>query len=117
MISYEKSREVRMDLRWVYITVGSKEEARRIGKVLVTSKLVACVNIFDRMNSIYYWDGKLQDDTEAVLIAKTTRERLPRVFEAVKQQHRYEIPCMISLPIMEGYDPFLEWIEKEVEPG
>ncbi|MEW5908192.1 MAG: divalent-cation tolerance protein CutA [Thermodesulfobacteriota bacterium] len=112
-----RKRKNPTELRFVYITTGSREEAKRIGSILVTSHLAACANIFDRMNSIYFWDGKLQDDTETVLIIKTTRGNLKKVFETVKQHHSYQIPCMISLPIREGYEPFLTWIKDEVTCG
>ncbi|MGD8890918.1 MAG: divalent cation tolerance protein CutA, partial [Desulfobacterales bacterium] len=52
------------------MTAGNKDEARNIGKALVSSKLAACVNILDNMNSFYMWDGELQDDNEVVMIAK-----------------------------------------------
>ncbi len=103
-----------MEPRWVYITVGNPEEAKEIGKALVESKTVACVNILHDMHSIYIWEGKLQEDVETVLIAKTTQEKMPQVIEKVKALHSYECPCIISLPIKEGHDPFLKWIEEQV---
>ena len=65
-----------MTAHLIYMTAGSKEEARKIGKELVTGRLAACVNILDNMNSFYMWDGKIQDDTEVVMIAKTTENRV-----------------------------------------
>jgi periplasmic divalent cation tolerance protein len=111
----EEKKENPSEIRWVYITAGSKEQARQIGKALVLERLAACANIFDQMNSIYFWDGKLQEDLEAVLIVKTTRKHLERVFERVKSLHSYDIPCMVSLPVKEGYELFLQWIRNEVE--
>ena len=65
-----------MRLRLIYMTAGSQEEARKVGKALVESKLAACVNIIDGMNSMYMWEGELQDDREVVLIAKTEENRV-----------------------------------------
>ncbi|MGD9193603.1 MAG: divalent-cation tolerance protein CutA, partial [Desulfobacterales bacterium] len=65
-----------MQINFVYMTAGNKDEARNIGKALVSSKLAACVNILDNMNSFYMWDGELQDDNEVVMIAKTTQDRV-----------------------------------------
>ncbi|PIP37340.1 MAG: divalent-cation tolerance protein CutA [Desulfobacterales bacterium CG23_combo_of_CG06-09_8_20_14_all_52_9] len=103
-----------MELRWVYITVGNSEEAQAIGKALVESRLAACVNIIDNMHSIYYWEGRLQNDTETVLIAKTTKKKVRRLIEKVKSMHSYECPCIISFAMTEGYPPFLQWIEEQV---
>ncbi len=103
-----------MELRWVYITVGRPEEARVIGKTLVESRLSACVNLIDNMHSIYFWKGKLQEDTETVLIAKTTRDRVRPLIEKVKAMHSYECPCILSFAIEDGYPPFLKWIEEQV---
>ena len=102
-----------MEIYMIYITASSKEEARTIGRELVLSKLAACANIFDNMNSFYYWDGKLQDDTEAVLIAKTTKERVPQLIDKVKSLHSYECPCIVTLPVAGGNPAFLNWVVAE----
>jgi len=82
---------------------------------VVTERLAACVNILDQMNSFYMWDGEIQDDTEVVMIAKTTEERVPDLIEKVKSLHSYDCPCMVSLPVSGGHQPFLEWIAGEVK--
>jgi periplasmic divalent cation tolerance protein len=102
-----------MEIRLVYITAGDLEEARKIGKGLVESRLAACVNIIDRMNSFYWWEGEVQDDTEVVLVAKTRADRVPELIEKVKSLHSYQVPCIVSLPILDGYGPFLDWVVKE----
>lgn len=103
-----------MDVRFVYMTAGSLEEARNIARVLVESKLAACVNLIDNMNSFYLWDGKLQDDREVVLIAKTTAGRLTDFTARVKAMHSYDCPCVVSLPVEGGNREFLDWIAAEV---
>jgi len=102
-----------MNHRFVYVTTASREEARAIGRALVEERLVACVNILDGVSSLYWWKGEIQDDREAVLIAKTTSARMPQVIERVKALHSYEVPCVVSLPILEGNPAFLEWIARE----
>ena len=79
------------------------------------SKLAACVNIIDQMNSMYMWEGELQDDSETILIAKTTQDRVPELIEKVKSTHSYDCPCIISFPISDGNDAFLDWIAGEVK--
>lgn len=103
-----------MDYRLIYTTCGSRQEAREIGGRLVENHLAACVNIFDGMNSIYLWEGKLQDDREVVMIAKTTEERVEAVMEKIRAEHSYECPCILSLPISDGNPPFLAWIAEQV---
>jgi periplasmic divalent cation tolerance protein len=65
-----------MKVHLIYMTAGNKEEAKTIGKELITSGLAACVNIVDNMNSMYMWENELQDDNETILIAKTEETRV-----------------------------------------
>ena len=103
-----------MKINFIYMTVGSKDEARKIGRELVATRLAACVNILDNMNSFYMWDGEIQDDTEVVMIAKTTEEQVPELIKKVESMHSYDCPCIVSLPVTGGHQPFLEWINTEV---
>jgi periplasmic divalent cation tolerance protein len=103
-----------MKINFVYMTAGSKAEAREIGRTLVESKLAACVNILDNMNSIYMWEGEAQDDNEVVMIAKTTEARMPQLVEKVKSMHSYDCPCIVAIPAAGGNPAFLDWITAEV---
>jgi periplasmic divalent cation tolerance protein len=102
-----------MDLRLIYITTKDVDEARRIGRSLITERLVACVNIVDAIESLYWWKGEIVDSREAVVIAKTKTALVPAVIEKVKLLHGYECPCVVALPILEGNEDFLRWIENE----
>ena len=102
-----------MDIRLVYMTAGSRDEARKIGQSLVESKLVACVNIVDNMNSLYLWEGALQDDPEVIVIAKTTEQQIPALIEKVNALHSYDCPCVLSIPVESGNPEFLAWIRSE----
>ena len=104
-----------MPIRFIYMTAVSLDEAQRIGRELVSSKLAACVNILPQMQSIYVWEGKLQEDAEVVLIAKTTAARAPELVASVKSLHSYSVPCIVSLAVEDGYPPFLDWIAASVE--
>ena len=103
-----------MAFHFIYMTAGSKEEAKNIGKVLVEARLAACVNIIENMTSVYRWEEKVQQDSEVVLIAKTTEAQVPELIDKVKSVHSYDCPCIVSLPISDGYPPFLDWIKSEV---
>ncbi len=102
-----------MSARFVYITASSEEEAARIGKRLVEDRLVACANIIGSIRSFYWWEGKIQEDQEAVVIVKTREELMERLMDAVRSLHSYECPCVVSLPIVEGNPDFLRWIYDE----
>jgi periplasmic divalent cation tolerance protein len=97
----------------IYVTASDAAEAARIGRELVTSRLCACANIVAPMQSIYWWDGAVHEAEEAVLLLKTTRERVPEVIAAVKALHGYECPCVVAIPISDGNPDFLKWIEAE----
>ncbi len=100
-------------LSFVYITARDKDEARRIGRALVEGRLAACVNVLDGMNSMYWWKGEVQDDAEAVLIAKTRESLVPELVAKVRELHSYECPCIVAVPILDGSADFLKWIEME----
>jgi len=104
-----------MPIRFIYMTAGSLEEARRIGRELVSAKLAACVNILPQMQSIYVWEGKLQEEAEVVMIAKTTAARTAELMAKVKSLHSYTVPCVVSLAVEDGHPPFLEWIAGSVK--
>ncbi len=97
----------------VYMTAGTADEARRIGAALVDEGLCACANVIDGMTSIYRWEGRVQNDTEAVLIAKTREALVDALTERVKALHSYEVPCVVAIPITGGNAEFLDWIGAE----
>lgn len=102
-----------MDTCLVYITASGSEEARRIGRALVAARLAACANVYSAISSIYWWEGEVQEDTEAVLIAKTRKELVPALSDKVREVHSYDCPCIVALPIAGGNPAFLDWIETE----
>ncbi len=105
----------KLKANFIYMTAGSKGEAQKIGKELVAARLAACVNILDNMNAIYLWQGEIQNDAEVVMIAKTTEDRIPQLIKKVESMHSYDCPCIVSLPVLGGYQPFLDWIAAEVK--
>lgn len=102
-----------MNIQLVYMTAGSLEEARTIGRALLERRLAACVNIIENMNSLYMWDGALQDDREVVVLAKTAAHRVPQLVDAVREIHSYDVPCVVSLPLTGGHRAFLDWVAAE----
>lgn len=106
-----------MATRFLYVTAANAEQAKTIGEVLVAERLVACVNILAPMASIYWWQGQIQRDNEAVMIAKTRAELVEQVIARVKALHSYTVPCVVSLAVESGNPDFLQWIADETAPG
>ena len=103
-----------MSHKLIYITAETAAQAKDIGRTLVTEKLVACANIIDGATSIYAWEGKIEEDTESLLIAKTTAESVEKVIARVKELHTYECPCIISMSIDAGNEAYLKWIDNVI---
>lgn len=87
-----------MPIMFVYITNPTKQEARKIAKHLINKKLIACANIYSGINSIYLWKGKMADETEHILIAKTDAKNYNKIAKEVEKIHSYTIPCIIRIP-------------------
>lgn len=88
-------------------------DAERIAKALVEERLAACVNITN-IKSCYIWNGKLDLEAEALLIIKTENRMLERLMAKIRELHSYEVPEIIVLPIIKGYQPYLDWIAGSV---
>jgi len=97
----------------LYVTAGSQGEALKIAKTLVEERLCACVNVFPEISSIYWWEGKVQEDREAVLLVKTRREFAERVKARILEIHSYTCPCILEIPVIGGHEAFLGWILME----
>ena len=97
----------------IYSTTGSVEEARKIARILVEEKHVACVNIIPKIESIYRWQGNIEEDSECVLLAKTTDKNIERTIQKIKEIHSYDVPDIVTIPITSGLKEYLNWIEDE----
>lgn len=104
-----------MTFQLVYVTTRDANEAKKIAQDLLTKRLVACVNIIGPVNSLYAWEGKICDEQEVVLIAKTRQSLVEEITAAVKKLHRYECPCIVSWPLTQGNPDFFDWIEKSTQ--
>jgi len=98
---------------FVYATAADAAEAERIGRAAVSERLAACANVLPAMRSVYWWNGRLEEGSEAVLILKTTRTRLDALVARIKALHSYECPCIEALEIAGGNLDFLAWIARE----
>jgi periplasmic divalent cation tolerance protein len=102
------------DKKLVFTTAGSHEEARKIGRALVERRMAACVNIVPRVESVYRWEGKVEEAQEWLLIIKTTTAAFERVREAIRELHSYNLPECICVSIEDGSPEYLQWIGESV---
>ena len=95
----------------VLITAGSEEEAHKIAELLVNEKKAACVNILPAVDSLFWWEGKIESARESLLLVKTKASLFPEIVELVNRTHSYEVPEIIALPIIAGSEDYLKWLD------
>jgi len=100
-----------------YVTTADADEARRIAKVLVEERLAACVNIIERIESVYRWEGEVHFSGEAAFLAKTTEKCFDAFTARIRELHSYELPCIVAVPLARGEAGFLSWIGENVRFG
>lgn len=102
------------DVVFVYVTTKDLKEAKQLALAVVNEQLAACANIFPQMNSIYRWENKVHDESEVVMIFKTTTKGFDALAKRIRELHSYETPCIVSLPVKHGSDSYLNWIRSNV---
>ena len=103
--------------RVVFVTVPNVEVGASLARELLEARRVACVNILPAIRSLYWWEGKIQDDGEALLIMKTEEALLEDLIEQVTQAHPYTVPEVIALPVVAGAEPYLDWVRASTGSG
>lgn len=99
-------------------TTGSREEADKICDAVVEARLAACAQVSGPIRSTYWWQGKIERAEEYFLTMKTTRDRFEALARVIRENHSYDVPDIVAVPIVDGTDDYLEWISSETrEPG
>ncbi|MGQ9539382.1 MAG: divalent-cation tolerance protein CutA [Candidatus Bathycorpusculaceae bacterium] len=101
----------------VLVTASSLEEAQKIAKTLLEERLIACTNIIGPVHSLFWWQNRIDETKEHLLLMKTRMDKVERLSERVKALHSYEVPEIIALPIPAGYKPYLEWLNNALHEG
>lgn len=97
-----------------YVTAPDENIAKKLAHEIVEKQLAACVNIVPSITSVYSWEGKINEDSEVLLIIKTRKSRVDDLAEFIRKNHPYSVAEVISIPIENGNPPYLEWIGKTV---
>lgn len=101
----------------LYVTTADPDAARSLARTLLEERLCACANILPGMLALYRWDGMMQEESQAVLIVKTTAALAGAARERLVELHADIVPCVLELPVQGGHQPFLEWVGGETGQG
>jgi len=94
----------------VMTTLPADADGPAFGRALLNERLAACVNLLAPMESVYRWEGQVEQETERQVIIKTTRDRLNALWDRVRELHPYEVPEFIVLAIADGNEAYLKWV-------
>ncbi|MFA5084903.1 MAG: divalent-cation tolerance protein CutA [Candidatus Omnitrophota bacterium] len=98
----------------IVVTCASKKEARDISGRLLAKRLVACANILPKIESKFWWKGKLDSAAEFTVMMKTVTSNFKKIESEIKRVHSYEIPEIIAVPIVAGSGDYLDWISRAI---
>jgi periplasmic divalent cation tolerance protein len=99
----------------ILVTAADAAEAELISNTLVEKKLIACCNIVSPVSSIFHWKGKIDRETEILLILKSVKNHFDQIATEVQKLHSYETPEIIAIPIVAGSEDYLNWIKNETK--
>ena len=96
----------------VTTTTETIDEAKRIAHILVEARLAACVQIIGPITSIYRWEGAVEEAAEYLCVVKTRADRYHQLEAAIREHHSYDVPEIIAVPVVEGSEPYLDWLDR-----
>lgn len=94
----------------VLVTTANKLEAEKISQALLKEKIIACANIINPVTSFFNWQGKVDKCEECLVIMKSRRDLFTELTKRVKDIHSYEVPEVLTLPIIDGSPDYLAWL-------
>jgi len=103
------------DTLLVITTCPDKANAEFLSTHLIESNLAACINQLPGISSVYRWEGELKSGTEVLLLIKTIRSAWDKLEVEIKDNHPYELPEIIAIPISTGYEAYLNWIHSAIK--
>jgi periplasmic divalent cation tolerance protein len=97
----------------IYVTTGTRDEALKIARAVVDEQLAACANILGQVDSIYRWQGKVEETQEVVVVFKTRKDLVAAAIARIKTLHSYDLPCAVAYDMSAGLPQYLSWIDRE----
>ena len=101
------------EVLYVLTNLPDEPSARKLGRMLVESRLVACVNLLGGVESVYRWKGNVETASEVLVVIKTVASTYDRVQSLILEHHPYELPEIVAVPVVQGLAPYLQWIAAE----
>jgi len=95
---------------FIFFVTGPENDMKELSKRLVEERLAACVNVIDGVKSIYWWEGKVSEDVESLLVIKTESSKVQELIEFVRRNHPYKVPEVIGVEISVGNLEYLNWM-------
>lgn len=97
----------------VMVTAANQDEAVKIADHVVRARLAACASTIPTVRSTYWWEGKLMNEEESLLLIKTTSDKFNSLEETIRKIHSYKVPEIIAIQVSKGFPPYLEWVLRE----
>ncbi len=98
----------------IYVPCPSRDLALKMGRTLIEERLVACVQVLGEVSSLYHWEGRIQEDTECLLLAKTDSATWPRAQSRIQELHPYDVPCIAAYAAQDVNESYKAWVTHEL---
>ena len=105
------------DVFVVLMTAPDTAQAEQLGRAAVERRLAACASVVPQIHSIYWWEGKVTAEGEALCILKTHRDRVDELLETLRELHPYTVPELLAMPVETGSAAYLDWVRDETRSG
>ncbi|MFN0040590.1 MAG: divalent-cation tolerance protein CutA [Burkholderiales bacterium] len=101
------------EVLYVLTNLPDAPSARKLGRTLVESRLVACVSLLGGVESVYRWKGNVESASEVLVVIKTVASTYDHVQSLILEHHPYELPEIVAVPVVTGLSPYLQWVVAE----
>ncbi len=101
----------------VFMTATSKNEAQKIAQALLEKRLIACANFLGPVESRFWWQGKIDSAKEYYVIMKSDEKLFKKLAATIAKMHSYKVPEILAVPIVKGWQPYLNWLKASVKPA
>jgi len=98
----------------VFMTTATRREAQKIAQKLLHKYLIACANIYGPVESRFRWQGKIEKAEEFLVLMKSDQRLFAKLAKAIKEMHSYKVPEILAIPIVKGFQPYLEWLNESL---